>query len=441
MATANLTKRTIDALPFKPGRDYFVWDDRLKGFGIRVTERTGSDGVARRRKVFVLGYRPKGSRQFRRLNLGAFGVLTSDQAREQALQHLARITTGHDPVAEQRAHAGGLTVRELGISYFEEATRRRKTSTIREYERVWKKHVLPAMGTKPVASVAHTDVRRLHRSLHGTPIMANRVVARLRTFFTYAIAEGAIPNKENPVRGIEFYPERARERFLSEEEFRRLGHALVRAERNGLPRAPELRRKSVDPRKQKHRPKGADVPVPANPFAIAAIRLLAVTGCREGEILGLRWDAVDFERGYLRLDATKTGRSVRPLGQAAADILTELPRIEGNPFVLPGLMPKTHLREIKRVWYAVRHEAKLEGLRLHDLRHSFASVSATDGDSLLVVAAMLGHRHTDATARYAHLSDHPVKRAADRTAGSIAGWLADTTLRGPERCFLAPVKP
>lgn len=164
----------------------------------------------------------------------------------------------------------------------------------------------------------------------------------------------------------------------------------------------------------KHRPKTADIPIPANPYAITAIRLLALTGCREGEILSLRWDAVDADRGYLRLADSKTGKSVRPLGQAAAAVLDTLPKIEDNPYVLPGRKEGEHLMEITWVWFAVRQEAKLDDLRLHDLRHSFASVPATSGESLLVVRSLLGHKRAATAERYAHLSNDPVKRAADK---------------------------
>lgn len=423
MATANLTKRTIDALAFTPNGDYFVWDAKLKGFGIRVTERTDVEGKVHRRKMFVLGYRPQGARQFRRLTIGAFGPLTTEQARDEALRHLSATTKGVDPLAARRAARGGLSVCELGATYLAEVERRRKPATAREYKRLWKKHIYPALGTKPVSIVLPADVRRLHRSLHETPYVANRVVARLTTFFAYAIAEGAVPSKENPAHGVDLYPEQGRERFLTKEEFGRLGEALTKAEREGLPPAPEHKKKPKNPENQKHRPKNADTPKPANPFAVAAIRLLALTGCRENEILSLRWDAVDFERGYLRLDDTKTGKSVRPLGQSAVALLESLPRIQGNPHVLPGLTAKQHLKEIKRVWYAVRHAAKLKELRLHDLRHSFASVPAASGESLLVVRSLLGHKNVATTERYAHLGDDPVKRAADKTSDDIAGWL------------------
>ncbi len=424
MANANLTKRTIDALVFSPNCDYFVWDNRLKGFGVRVTERTDETGRIHRRKVFVLGYRPNGARQFRRLTLGTFGPLTPDQARDEALRQLSAISKGKDPLMARREMRAAQSIRELSVPYLEEIERRRKPGTAREYNRLWKKHIIPVLGTKPVSGVTTADIRRLHRSLHVTPYIANRVVARLASFFTYAIGEGAVPSKENPTQGIELYPETTRERFLTREEFGRLGEALARAESSGLAPAPEHRKRPKKAENQKHRPKSADTPFPANVFAVAAVRLLALTGCRENEILSLRWDAVDLERGYLRFADTKTGKSVRPLGQSAATVLLGLPRVHNNPFVLPGQKPGDHLREIKRLWYAVRSAAKLEGLRLHDLRHSFASVPATSGESLLVVRSLLGHKNVASTERYAHLGDDPVKSAADRAAADIAAWLA-----------------
>jgi integrase len=396
----------------------FLWDADLAGFGLKVTP-TG-------KKTYVIQYRIPGlgRRGFaKRFSLGEHGPLTPEQARLLARKELGRVAHGSSPAAERAALKQMMRVSELSVPYLDEVDRRRKPATAREYRRLWKKHILPALGAKSVSMVLAADIRRLHRSLHETPYVANRVVARLTTFFVYAIAEGALPSKENPAHGVELYPEQGRERFLTKEEFGRLGAALATAEREGLPPAPEHKKRPKKPENQKHRPKNADTPKRANPFAIAAIRLLALTGCRETEILSLRWDAVDFERGYLRLDDTKTGKSVRPLGQSAVALLAALPRIQGNPYVLPGLTAKEHLKEIKRVWYAVRHAAKLKELRLHDLRHSFASVPAASGESLLVVRSLLGHKNVATTERYAHLGDDPAKRAADRTAGSIADWL------------------
>lgn len=421
MAVGKITKRTVDALQAS-SRDLFLWDEELTGFGIKVTPSG--------RKSYVLQYRVPGlgRRAFpKRLVLGEHGALTPEEGRRLARRQLGNVAYGSDPAADRRARRGAATMKELGESYLQDVKVRRRPRTAEEYSRLWGKHVLPVLGSKSVAEVTAVEVRRLHRGLHGTPYLANRVLAMLGAFFGYAIREGIRPSHENPAHGVEFYPEKPRERFLTPQEFRQLGATLTRAELEGLHPAPNHRRKPKHGHTAKHRPKSADKPIPANPFAVAAIRLLALTGCRESEILTLAWDAVDVERGYLRLAETKTGRSTRPLSQAAIAVLDTLPRIEGNPYVLPGTSPGKHLKEIKRLWYAVRYAAKLDGVRLHDLRHSYASVPATSGESLLILKTLLGHKRVATTERYAHLGDDPVKRAAERAAGNIAGWLAGQT--------------
>lgn len=416
MAVRHLTKRVVDAL--KPAAsDLFTWDDEVRGFGLKITP-TG-------RRVYVAQYRPAGGRRSttKRVTLGEHGTITPEQARILAKQQLARVTQGHDPAAERRAARAGSTVREFGEIYLADVRIRRKPRTAAEYARLWEKHVLPALGSKPVATVSTIEVRRVHRSLHKTPYVANRVVALLGSFFTFAEKEGVRSPHDNPAHRIELYPEEGRERFLTAQEFARLGDALTRAERSGLPPAPKHQLHSKNPTAAKHTPKNARVPIPANPFAVAAIRLLALTGCRENEILSLRWDAVDLERGYLRLADTKAGKSNRPLGEPAAAIVRTLPRLNDSPYVIPGAKPNAHLREIRRVWYAVRHAADLKELRLHDLRHAFASVPASSGESMLVIQHLLGHVRIGTTERYAHLGADPVKRAADRAAGEIASWM------------------
>jgi integrase len=171
--------------------------------------------------------------------------------------------------------------------------------------------------------------------------------------------------------------------------------------------------------------------MPASPYAVAALRFLILTGWREGEALGLQWDQVDFARSLVTLRDTKTGRSDRHIGAPALTLLSELPRLKSSPFVFPGRQSPnqkaaTHLVEIKRVWEAVRHAAKLEGVRLHDLRHSFASVGASGGLSLPMIGALLGHREVSTTQRYAHLGDDPRKAAADRVAEHVAAAMQET---------------
>ena len=427
MPPTKLTKRRLDALTPHDRERVFTWDDDLKGFGVCVFPSG--------RKVFVLQYRPAGQRTARRITLGNHGALTVDEARRLAKEHLGLIARGGDPGTARRRSREAPTMRELGEAYLEDVRARKKETTAAEYGRLWAKHVLPALGARKVADVTAADVARLHRLMKSTPYLANRMLAMLGAFFTFAAREGVRARHENPAHDVDFYPERARERFLTPAEFARVGEALARAEREGVPAAPEKRRRPKSRATAKHRTKSWDAPIPANPVAVAAIRLLILTGCRRGEILALRWQDVDLERGYLRLTDTKTGRSVRPLGAAAADILASLPRDDGSPFVFPGSKPGTHLTGITRLWFAIRHHAGLHDVRLHDLRHSFASVPAMGGDSLLVIRALLGHADAKTTQRYAHLGDDPVKAAADRTAGAIAAWLrgAETEVAPIER--------
>lgn len=416
MAISHLTKRTVDALK-TASKDVFVWDEELSGFGLKLTPSG--------RKTYVIQYRIPGlgRRGFaKRVTLGEHGVLTPEEARRLARRELGKVAQGSNPAADRAARRAAPTVSEFGERYLEDVSVTHKPSTAVEYRRLWDKHVVPALGSRQLAEVAQSDIRRLHRSLAKTPYLANRLVAMLGAFFTYAAREG-VGSPNNPAHGVEFFPEKGRERFLTPKEFGELGKALARAESTGLPPAPNHRRKPKHRANAKHRPKNYETPIPANPFAVAAIRLLTLTGCRESEILSLRWDAVDFDRGYLRLADTKTGKSNRPLSQSAAALLESLPRIRGNPYVLPGTKPGKHLKEIKRIWYAVRFAAGLADVRLHDLRHSYASVPAASGESLLVVRSLLGHKRLATTERYAHLGDDPVKRAAERTSHSIARWL------------------
>jgi integrase len=416
MATARLTKRAIDALRPDSGGDFFVWDTDPKGFGVRVFPAG--------RKVFVLKYRPRGSLATRRLKLGVYGSVTVEQARMLARRYLGAVTDGADPARDRHAERHAATVATLGAAYLDDVQVRRKPGTAAEYERLWKKHVVPALGGLSAAKVTTAEVARLHRSMHETPYVANRVLAVIGSFFTFAAREGARERQDNPARGVEFYPERKRERFLSPAEYAKLFDALTRAEREGLPAAPRRKRKPKSEATAKHRPKNADSPIPANPTAVAALRLLALTGWRVGEVLSLVWDAIDFDRGVCRLEDTKTGRSVRPLSAPTAELLGSLPRLDGSPYVFPGRSEGAHLADLDRLWDAVRHAAGLTDVRLHDLRHSFASVAAGGGGSLLIIGKLLGHADAKSTQRYAHLADDPLKAAADRTAGEIAAIMA-----------------
>lgn len=426
MATVRrITKRTVEALTASRTEDRYLWEMVTPGFGVRVRQGSGH-------KSFVYRYRVDG--RAKRVAIGAVGRFTVDTARTEAERLRDIRAKGTDPLTVRKAARLAPTVEGLGEAYLTEAKTRNKSSHWIESRRRWDKHVLPDLGRLRVADVTPADVKRLHTKLAPTPYEANRVLALVGAFFEWAETHGA--RLGNPVRVLRkqgiAYKEQARERFLTVEERKRLFAALDRAEREGLPPARQRRRKDA---KAKHRVRtrvvrgqkwDANQSIPANPYAIAGLHFLIRTGCRLGEALSLQWDDVDFERGFLRLSDSKTGRSVRPLGAAAAALLAELPREKGNPYVFPGAKPGTHLQTLTGLWSAVRKEAKLPAVRLHDLRHSFASEMASGGASLLVISKALGHKNISTTQRYAHLSDDPVRAAVDRAAATIAAEAGDT---------------
>ena len=227
----------------------------------------------------------------------------------------------------------------------------------------------------------------------GKLAVANMAVGALSSMYKLACEWGLVPDGvPNPCRSIVKYPGRKRERFLTDEEFIRLGEVLDEVEERG----------------------GASAP------AVAAIGLLALTGCRRNEILTLRWEDVALDENELRLPDTKTGARAVPLPPPAVELLAGLPREPGNPWVIPGRKPGTRLRNLDDAWRAVRARAGLEGVRIHDLRHSYASRALALGESLTMIGRLLGHRQIETTARYAHLARDSAQEAAERVAASIA---------------------
>ena len=286
----------------------------------------------------------------------------------------------------------GPTVAEVAERYLREHVEVRcKPGTARLRRRVIERHILPGLGNLPVAGIRREHVADLHYSLRKTPTAANEAIAALSQMLNQAEAWGLAPAGSNPCRFVAKYRRRKLERFLTQQEFRRLGKVVAEMEAEGRLPAP----------------------------AAAALRLLMLTGCRINEILTLRWEDVRLEASEVRLRDSKTGPRVVSLSPAAARVLAGLPRATDNPWVIAGRRPGTRIPHLTYYWYRVRERAGLEDVRIHDLRHSFASRALALGESLPMIGKLLGHTQIQTTARYAHLARDSVRVSAARVAASI----------------------
>ena len=378
----SISKRTVEALSVE--KDMVYWDSELPGFGVRVYP-SGS-------KVYIAQTRAKG--KSKRVTVGRHGVITAEQARQRAALIIARVKAGEDPDPAQMASkpSPGPTLAELAERYLDEHVDVHcKPSTAAQCRLALDKHILPRLGGLPLEDVTRERVAELHYGLRATPAMANVVVAFLSRMFNAAEAWGLSPEGGNPCRFVVKYRERKRERFLSDDEFDRLGRVLNEMENEGT----------------------------LSPHVTAVLRLLMLTGCRRNEILTLRWSDVDLDAGELRLADTKTGARTVSLSPPAVKVLANLQRVPDNPWVMPGRKPGERLSGIGAQWYRVRERANLEDVRLHDLRHSWASRALALGESLPMIGRLLGHSQVETTARYAHLARDSVHDAAARIAASI----------------------
>jgi integrase len=379
-----------------PGQ--IVWDTEVRGFGIRRQ---------RAKKIYILKAAIAGRQRW--FSIGEHGApWTPDLARKEAQRLWGEIRAGTNLAAVREARRTRPTMADLCDRYLEEHAREhKKTSSAHLDERNIENHIKPLIGQLFVDEVARADIDAFKRAakdgktrkpgqsrrtsfrggavVRGGGIVANRCLALLSKMFNLAEVWGWRPEHSNPVRHIEKYKEPRRERYLSPQEFARLGEALAAAEREGT----------------------------ESPFAIAAIRLLILTGARLGEILTLQWTFVDFEHRALRLPDSKTGRKTIWLSPPAFEVLASIPRIENNPFVFAGQREGSHLVNMQKVWKRICTAARITNARIHDLRHSYASVAVTSGIGLYLTGKILGHARSTTTERYAHLADDPVRQAND----------------------------
>jgi integrase len=413
---SRITKRLVDGL--KPnGSEYFVWDDKLTGFGIRV-QALGATS-------YVVKYRAGSGRgaPTRRVTIARLGKVTPDEARDLARKLLGAVAHGSDPAAERAAERRADTLRELAELFLaEHVEAKRKSSTAVLYRDILERLVLPVLGNHKAEKVTVSEIAKLHGKLKGSPYQANRMLAVVSSLYSFAVKRHFVSQGTNPARDIEKYRENGRERFLSAEELSRLGEAIREAETKGLPYNIDTSKPTA-----KHAPKEKNRRTVIGPHAAAAIRLLILTGARLREILHLRWEHVDFERGMLLLPDSKTGKKAIVLNAPALSVLANVPRV--GSFVIAGQSAGSNdeqpRADLKRPWEAVAKRARLDGVRIHDLRHTHASVGAGAGLGLPLIGKLLGHAHAATTARYAHLDADPLRKASDHIGNHIAAAMGE----------------
>ena len=382
-----LNKRTIDALEASE-KDYFVWDATLPGFGVRV--------LPSGRKSFLIQYRDKSGRT-RRKGLGRYGTVTAEEAKTDAREQLSSVARGKNPAEEAKRKRGAANVAELCERFMADYVPTHcKESTAKEYRRCMDLFIKPAFGALLAEDVTRSEVSDLHHKHRDKPYQANRTLGVLSVMFNQAEVWGLRPDGSNPCRHVKKYEERKRERYLSPSELKRLGDTLRRLFDEGI----ESR------------------------SAINCIRLLILTGCRLSEIQTLKWDYIQGNSAWL--PDSKTGAKRIYLGPAALELLSQIERLPGNPYVVTGRLPESHLTDMQKPWRRIRKEAELEDVRIHDLRHSFASIAVGSGESLPMIGKLLGHNQVQTTARYAHLADDPMQNAAERISGELARLLGNS---------------
>lgn len=357
-----------------------LWDSELKGFGAYRQKHCVS---------FVLKCRFRGRQRW--ITIGRLGnPWTLDGARAEAMRLLLGITNDIDPKKPKPPDT--LTIRQAFDRYLLEHGPKLKSRTLAEYTRIAAKDIMPTLGTLHIDADLTPDIMGLHSKLSATPRKANNMVMVLSSFFSWTEDKRLRPNGSNPCKGISKFRENKRERYLSASELKSLGVVLSRCEADQS----------------------------ESPFALAAIRLLILTGARRNEILTLKWAYVDEERGRLRLPDSKTGAKIIRLNQAALSALNAIPKVDGNEYVIVGDRRGRHLVNLQDPWARIRKEAGIEDVRIHDLRHSFASVAAEGGASLGIIGKLLGHTQVVTTGRYAHLTETTIDQANEDVGERIS---------------------
>ncbi len=387
-----LTREIVDKV-IADGSERTVFDSSVPGFGFRLTANGTALWIARARN---------GTKRVK-LTLGSYPDKSLSAARTEAYGVLQDIRDGKDPRAQKAIRqaaiaAGETTVATLSERWLKEYVRPKlKPRTIADYERLLDQRILPRLGALPVTSVTKSDVIAFHASMANTSRRANYVISTTRALFTFAEEVGLRPPGTNPAKKIKMFRLGVRERFLSEEEIAKAADAIAKAEESGK----------------------------IGPYAAAGLRLALFTGARSGEITATEWTHVDWMRKQIRLPDSKTNepRTIH-LSPAAVEVLKNIPRF--GKYVIAGRYKDDPHQNLSRAWIVAREFGGLQDVRLHDLRHSYASLAASRGVSLQMIGKLLGHKVPATTQRYAHLARDAVAAINDELGEAMEAAISGT---------------
>jgi integrase len=388
-----LTKAIIEKKPLPESGYERLWDAKVRGLFLRITPSG--------RRTWSVRYTSQHGKS-QDAKLGPYPALTVEAARRKAIELLARVHSGEDPAAERRERRQAVTVEQLCSMFMAEHVQLKlRPTTAAEYQRLIDKHIVPRLGRQRVDMVTSDMIDEVHVSLEDTPRQANHLLSVLSKMFSFAVRRELRPDRSNPAKGQDRYRENKRERFLTSDEKRRLLVVLD-----------ELDRQQIMSE------------------AVLAIRLLFLTGRRKSEILTLRWTDLDLERGTMRLPDSKVGAVTFRLTETVVALLqrvkqerqdgaTDEKRVSQSPYVIPGRRYDQPMKNISKPWERIREMAELEDVRLHDLRHTYASWCAIDGMDLLHIKRLMGHASIQTTQRYAHLNDESERQALLRAEEAL----------------------
>lgn len=358
------------------------WDTDVKGFGVKGT----SEGA-----TFFLKTRIAGRQRW--ITIGRLGSpWTVETARKRAIELLAEAVRGNDVGQELREQRRVMALGEAADRFKAEHLPKLKPTTQRLYGEILDRLIIPRFASRRLQEIGTDEIGKFHADLLSTPRQANTALTVLSSLLGWAMDLKLMPRRDNPCEHVRRYRENARKRYLSLEELDRLATALAAIE-------------------------DAD---PTQVYGIAAIRLLILTGARYSEIMSLEWSFVSLDSATLTLPDSKTGSKSINLSEETIEVLRRIPRRADNTHVIVGGRRGEHMKNLYVLWDEVRRRAGLTDIRLHDLRHTYASFAIRSGGSLPLIGKLLGHANTQTTSRYAHIADEQTRRLT-RDVGTILG--------------------